>query len=205
MQVLQYESTYTHTHTCAFPQSKDLDFDIDDELDEIDDDPNLMAFMAEVSSNINKKSEKMPQNEDLQAMIKNAEKNGKLTKSDEQLMNEIPKNILKESKQYADKKYKAYKEKEKLYRKMAKMGVDPDEYLKEIMGDSDNSDSDVNDGAVKALIDAAKDEAALEDKFGSVALPKKSKKDEDDDEEVWDSYADYDSPKKKKKRRTGFF
>merc|ERR1712204_71304 len=122
-------------------------------------------------------------------------------------MNEVPQDILKESKAYADKKYKAYKQKEKLYKKMGKMGVDPDEYLDRIMGD-DNSDSDeMIDADVKALIEAAKDEAALEDKFGTVAMPKaqskqnkdnsnelKKKKisnDEQDDDDVWDSYADY--------------
>eukprot|EP01084_Bolivina_argentea_P097386 175065_1 len=198
-------------------QNNDIDFDIDDELDDVDDDPELFAFMKQVENDINKKNTKPPTiNQNWDKMLKNAETNAALTGNDEKLindtMNEVPQDIIKASKQYADKEYKSYKQKEKLYAKMGKMGMDPDDYLDKIMGDSDgnnDSDSSCNDNRVNALINAAKDEVALEDKFGPVVtnekkpkqnsnVKQKKKKNDDDDDEYWDSYADYDTPKKKK-------
>eukprot|EP01083_Nonionella_stella_P006054 17515_1 len=205
-------------------QNNDLDFDIDDELDDIDDDPALFAFMKEVENDINKKDTKPPDihNINWNKMVQNTQTNAQLTQNDQTLiqnaMKDVPQDIIKASKKHAEKEYKAYKQKEKLYQKMGQMGVDPDDYLNEIMGDSDGSDSDINDARVKALVMAAQDEVALEDKFGPVATAKtkqndatnvkqqnKKKKDEDEEEEYWDSYADYDTPKKKKKKRKGWF
>ena len=196
-------------------------------MDDIDDDPELFAFMKQVENDVNNKNSKVPsiksKNNEWKNIINNTANNGNLSAKDQKLindtMNEVPEDILKASKKYADKEYKAYKQKEKLYAKMGKMGVDPDDYLNQIMGDSDDDSDDVNDSNVQALINAAKDEAALEMKFGVVNVPKKSQKSgnggggknmkqkqkqqDEDNDEYWDSYADCDTPKKNNNKGKG--
>lgn len=84
-------------------------------------------------------------------------------KAIQQVMDEVPADILKASAKAADQEYRAMRKKEKMLAKMGKMGADPDEYLNQIMADSDESGSDeVADDRVNALIQMAQDEVALE-------------------------------------------
>ena len=140
-------------------KSKAVDFDVDDELDSVEEDPALYALLKEVELNQDTAPPQIPANWANGLAL--SENDDKVIQG---LLDEVPKDILAASSKAADKEYEAMRRKEKLYTKMGKMGVDPDEYLDEIMGDSDDSGSDdgVADDRVNRLIQMAQDEVALE-------------------------------------------